>query len=307
MMFNRILVPLDGSPVAEHALDTAADLAHRAGATLLLAHANTPDNYIYVEGMPVVDEAGNTLYGTHEHEYLRRMSKRARESHALNTEIRVLEHTGSSSAEMLADYIAEAHADLVIMTTHGRGGMERLWLGSVADALVRTTHVPILLLRPDGPGSILASIHRVLVPLDGSALADKVLTKGLQLAELLGVPLDLMTVVPVSVGMTVSPYGAPGMAQDASFERRMEEAQNYLDSTAKTLPPHAGKVKTHVAVSGHVANSIIETAQNAPGTLIAMTTHARRGLQKLFLGSVADKIVRASNGPVLLYRPGGKH
>jgi nucleotide-binding universal stress UspA family protein len=306
-MFNRIFVPLDGSPVAEHALDTAADLAHRAGATLLLAHADTPDNFIYVEGMPVVDDAGKPLHGTHEREYLQRMAGRACGSHALSVQTRVLEHTGHSSAEMLADYIAEAGADLVVMTTHGRGGLERLWLGSVADALVRTTHVPILLLRPDGPGTMLASIHRVLVPLDGASLSDKVLPPALHLAELLGVSLDLLTVVPVSVGMTVSPYGAPAPAQDVSFERRMEEAQNYLDSTAKALPPHARRIKTHVAVSGHVANSIIETAQHEPGTIIAMTTHARRGLQKLFLGSVADKIVRASEGPVLLFRPGGKH
>lgn len=305
-MFNRILVPLDGSPVAEHALDTAADLAHRAGATLLLAHADTPDNFIYVEGMPVVDDAGKPLQGTHEREYLRRMVDRVREHYNITVETRVLEQAGSSSAEMLADYIAEAHADVVVMTTHGRGGLERLWLGSVADSLVRTTHVPILLLRPDGPGSILPAIHRVLVPLDGSALSDKVLHQALQMADLLGVNLELMSVVPVSIGMTVSPYGAPSMAQDTTFERRMEEAQNYLDSTAKSLPPHAGKVITHVAVSGHVANSIIEAAQSAPGTLIAMTTHARRGLQKLFLGSVADKIVRASESPVLLYRPAGK-
>jgi nucleotide-binding universal stress UspA family protein len=306
-MFNRILVPLDGSPVAEHALDTAADLAHRAGATLLLAHADTPDNYIYVEGMPVIDDAGKPLHGTHEREYLRRMAERARQNHVSFVETRVMEQASASSADMLADCIADMKADGVVMTTHGRGGLERLWLGSVADALVRTTHVPILLLRPDGPGSILPAIQRVLVPLDGSALADKVLPHTLHLAELLGVTLDLMTVVPVSVGMTVSPYGAPGMAQDTSFERRMEEAQNYLDSTAKDLPPHAGKVKTHVAVSGHVANSIIEAAQSTPGTLIAMTTHARRGLQKLFLGSVADKIVRASDGPVLLYRPASRH
>lgn len=302
-MFKRILVPLDGSPVAEHALDTAADLAHRAGATLLLAHADTPDNYIYVEGMPVIDDAGKPLHGTHEREYLRRMADHVHQTYTLSVETRVLDHASSSSADMLADFIAEANIDAVVMTTHGRGGLERLWLGSVADSLVRTTHVPILLLRPDGPGSILPAIHRMLVPLDGSALSDCVLPMAMHLAELLGLTIELMSVVPVSVGISVSPYGAPSASQDTTFERRMEESQNYLDSTAKTLPPHAGKVKTHVAVSGHVANSIIEAAQNEPGTMIAMTTHARRGLQKLFLGSVADKVVRASNVPVLLYRP----
>ncbi len=302
-MFKRILVPLDGSPVAERALDTAADLAHRVGAALLLAHADTPDNFIYVEGMPVVDAAGKPLPGTHEREYLRRMAECARQHFDVAIETRVLDQAGASSAEMLAGYIAEARADAVVMTTHGRGGLERLWLGSVADSLLRASHVPILLLRPNGPGSILPAIRRVLAPLDGSTLSGMALHYALPLADLLGVNLDLITVVPVSIDMAVSPYGLSGVAQDFTFERRKDEAQRYLDRTVKALPPHAGKVGTHVAVAGHVANSLIEAAQSVPGTLIVMSTHARQGLQKLFLGSVADKIVRASDVPVLLCRP----
>lgn len=303
-MFKRIMVPLDGSTTAEQVLDTAGDLAKRAGAAVVLAHADTPENYIYVEGLPVTDEHGTPLEGTHEREYLSRCSDRMEAIWGVTAEVSVLHQSGASSAEMLAAGMAEAGVDLVAMTTHGRGGLERLWLGSVADQLVRSTHVPILLLRPDGSASILPELRRVLVPLDGSAVSDQILPYAVGLADLLGAQLTLMRVVQVSEQVHISPVGTSVPAVDqVGFEQRLEEAQNFLDSTAKSLPPRTALTDTHVAVSGHVAVSIMEAAASVPGTLIAMTTHARTGLQRLFLGSVADKVLRASHIPMLLYKP----
>jgi nucleotide-binding universal stress UspA family protein len=305
-MFKRILVPLDGSAIAEQVLDTAADLAKRAGATLLLAHADTPENYIYVESLPVIDEGGKPLQGTHEREYLRRIKQRLEDDWRIPVEFSVLYESGATSAEMLAEHIADADVDLVAMTTHGRGGLERLWLGSVADQLIRTMSVPIFLLRPDGvaSASALPAIKRVLAPLDGSTLADRVLPMALYLADALAAELMLMRVVSVGEQVSVSSFGVPKAETNDSFERHVQEAQNYLDSTAKSFPRRAERVTVHIAVSGHVANTILETAAAQPGTMIAMTTHARSGLKRLFLGSVADKVVRGSKMPVLLYKPG---
>jgi nucleotide-binding universal stress UspA family protein len=308
-MFKRILVPLDGSTIAEQVIETAGDLAKRAGATVILAHADTPENYIYVEGLPVTDEHGAPVHGTHEREYLRRWSDCVRETWGVRAEFTVLHQSGASSAEMLATHMAETHIDLVAMTTHGRGGLERLWLGSVADQLVRSTHVPILLLRPDGAVSVLPTIQRVLVPLDGSVISDRILPYAMALASHIGAVVTLMRVVKVTEQVAITPIGtaAPHVDQQG-FDQRLEEAQNYLDSTAKSLPPGRAKVVTHVAVSGHVAASILEAAKAERGTLIAMTTHARTGLQRLFLGSVADKVLRASHIPMLLFSPGSpKH
>jgi nucleotide-binding universal stress UspA family protein len=303
-MFKRIMVPLDGSATAEQVLDTAGDLAKRAGATVVLAHADTPENYIYVEGLPVIDEQGRPLQGTHEREYLSRCSDRLEATWGVSTEVSLLHQSGASSAEMLAASMAETGIDLAAMTTHGRGGLERLWLGSVADQLVRSTHVPILLLRPDGSESILSGLRRVLVPLDGSVVSDRILPYAIGMADLLGAQIMLMRVVQVAERVLISPVGTSVPSVDqAGFDQRLEEAQNFLDSTAKSLPPRLANAGTHVAVSGHVAASIMEAAASTPGTIIAMTTHARTGLQRLFLGSVADKVLRASDIPMLLYKP----
>jgi nucleotide-binding universal stress UspA family protein len=281
-MFKRILVPLDGSTTAEQVLETAGDLAKRASSAVLLAHADTPENYIFVDGLPVTDEHGVPLQGTHEREYLRRWSERVREKWDVPVDYAVLHQSGASSAEMLATHMADNRVDLVTMTTHGRGGLERLWLGSVADQLIRSTHVPILLLRPDGSESILPSIKRVLVPLDGSVISDRILPYAVALAGYVGAP----------------------HVDHAGFDQQLEEAHNYLNSTIKSLPPGTARFETHVAISGHVATSILEAASAERGTLIAMTTHARTGLQRLFLGSVADKVLRGSHIPMLLHRPG---
>jgi nucleotide-binding universal stress UspA family protein len=302
-MFTRILIPLDGSPLAEQALDTAADVAQRSGATLLLAHADTPENYVYVEGMPVVDERGDPIPGSHEREYLRRAGERLGKDWRIPVETRVLHEPGASSAEMLAQCIVDSGVDLVVMTTHGRGGLERMWLGSVADQLIRMTSAPVLLLRSDGNRSIVPGMRRVLAPLDGTPRADCILAPAVQMADLFANELALMRVVPVEGQIAVTPFGVPLVQPDYGFERRLDEAQNFLDSTAKTLTPRVGGISTHVAVSGHVANSIIEAAQAVPGTLIAMSTHARHGLERLFLGSVADKVLRGYDGPVLVMQP----
>jgi nucleotide-binding universal stress UspA family protein len=303
-MFKRILVPLDGSAIAEHVLETAADLASRTGAALLLAHADTPGNYIYVEGMPVVDESGHPVEGTHERAYLQRLAEQMQRVWHVPVDWRVLREAGASAAEMLSAYADEAGADCIAMTTHGRGGLERLWLGSVADQLVRTTHAPVLLLRPDGEHTILPHLRRVLAPLDGSPEAESILPLALHMADALGAELALLRVVPVAEQAAITSFGIPVVQRGSGVEPCLEAAQHYLEGVAKQLPSRAHKTSTQVTMSGHVAGSILEAAQATTGTLIAMCTHARRGLERLFIGSVADKVLRASAVPLLLYKPG---
>lgn len=302
-MFKRILVPLDGSAVAEQALETAADLAGRMGAALLLAHADTPDNYIYVEGLPVVDEHGQPVKGTHERAYLQRWAEQVQHSWRVPVDWRVLSAAGASAAEMLAAFALEAGADCIAMTTHGRGGLERLWLGSVADQLIRMTDAPILLLRPDGGHSILPDLRRVLAPLDGSPSAEGILPLAVHMADALGAELTLLRVAPVAEQVARTSSGLPASQQGDGFEPSLEAAQGYLDGVLRQLPSRAHPVRAQVTMSGHVAGSILEAARAVPGTLIAMCTHARQGLERLMLGSVADKVLRASDVPLLLCKP----
>lgn len=302
-MFKRILVPLDGSAIAEQALETAADLAGRTSAALLLAHADTPGNYIHIEGLPVLDARGQPVKGTHERAYLRRLAEQVQRAWHVPVDWRVLSAAGASPAQMLAAHAQDTGADCIVMTTHGRGGLERMWLGSVADQLIRMTDAPILLLHPDGGHTVLPYVRRVLAPLDGSSHAECILPLALHMADVLGAELTLLHVVPVAEQVALTPTGLPVAWRGSGVEPCLEAAQSYLNNVAGQLPSRAHATGSQVAMSGHVAGSILDAAQVMPGTLIAMCTHARQGLERLVLGSVADKVLRASNVPLLLCKP----
>jgi nucleotide-binding universal stress UspA family protein len=182
------------------------------------------------------------------------------------------------------------------MTTHGHSGLERLWLGSVADQLIRMSNVPVLLLRPtpeNAQGSQLASLQRVLIPLDGSAAAEEILPVAQALGRLFVAELALLRV------------RAKTRAAAADGDPDAEDAQAYLDRTARSLMGQHGKVSARIVTSDQTATAILAAAQEQPHTLIAMTTRGQSGLQRLVLGSVADKVLRGSEGPVLIYRPKG--
>jgi nucleotide-binding universal stress UspA family protein len=186
-MYRSILVPLDGSPVSEHALLVACDLARRSGALLRLAHVHVMyiAAPIYVEGLPVIDEQVHSLGKAHERAYLERIHTRllGEGDSDLRIAIAVLDLADTdvrdqTVAQMLASYAATTDTDLIVMTTHGRGGLARVRLGSVADALVRTSPIPLLLVRPDRATMLLehpAAFRQILIALDGSAVAEQIL------------------------------------------------------------------------------------------------------------------------------------
>ena len=158
LRFRSILLPLDGSPFAEHAIPWAAAIARKARARLRLAlvHQSPPS--------PPVDQSGVRLYTKielalrkSEREYLRRVAARIKAAGAMQLATATL---SGPPAPALADYTREVGADLVVMTTHGRGGLQRAWLGSVADRLVRSLEVPVLLVRPGDGGHARAAAGR---------------------------------------------------------------------------------------------------------------------------------------------------
>lgn len=299
-MFNVILVPLDGSRNAESALETAADLARRDGATLLLAHADTPGNPIFVEGAPM-DEEGFPIPGAHEAAYLQQIQAHLQHNWHIPVDYRVLQQPGASSAELLAACAQRERVGIIVMTTHGRGGIDRLWLGSVVDHLVRVSHAPVLLIRPPQTHSLLPHIQRVLVPLDGGAMAEQILPVAARIAELTQAELRLIRVVDRLEEVQVNQFGVIWASPSPQAAQQLEEASAYLDAVQRNLPG-ALRLSAQAIPASSPAEGILEEARSVEGTLVAMTTHARRRLERLLLGSVADKIMR-SLSPVLLYRP----
>lgn len=304
-VFRSVLVPLDGSPFGEAALPWAVALAAAARARLRL---------VLVHQMPpaVWDKEAARLFTQvelavrrSERDYLRRLAAQARRERGIQVATAVLD---GPVARTLADYVGDSGADLVVMSTHGRGPLRRAWLGSVADELLRTLQVPLLLARPtEGaappapPGS-----GDILVPLDGSALAEAALVPATGLARLLDASVTLLQIVPPVILATdpVAPF-PQDYDEDLTTATR-DAAQDYLDSVAQRLRDEGLRATAVAAIGGSPAETVLEQGRAPQIRMVVLATHGRSGLRRLVLGSVADKLVRGAERPVLVVRPAGK-
>ncbi|MFN3706531.1 MAG: universal stress protein [Thermoflexales bacterium] len=278
-MFKDILVPLDGSAFAEQALDFAAGLAVREGALLHLIH---------------VDTGARATAAV----YLEQLAAQISERHAVRVEAAVVQLNGGSVARTLAGEVEARAVRSVVMTTHGRSGLERLWLGSVADQLVRMLHVPLFLLRSRAP----MPPRRILVALDGTPLAERALAPALHLAHIMRAQLTLLRVVALERAWVVTPHGARWVELALPRERAVEEAQHYLEGLAQSMPPDL-LIDTQVLVHESIPTALSEAAEQDDAALIALTTRARHGLERWLLGSVADKLLRSTTRPLLIVHP----
>jgi len=199
------------------------------------------------------------------------------------------------------------------MTTHARGPMGRFWLGSVADELLRDAPCPIFLIHPHDKALNVkqeTAIKNILVPLDGSAFAEQVLESAVSLGKLNDAGYTLLRVIQPIQAMTL-PAGTGSFGEmahrmiervDVLQEQLRKEAQEYLERTAARFRTQGLTVTTQVAIAEQPGVAILESAR-PPVDLIALESHGRRGLSRLFLGSVADKVVRGAGVPVLVARP----
>ena len=311
-MYRTILVPLDGSPLAEAALPVASDLAQRTGAELHLVHVTvrattTP---IFVEGLPVVDEQLQSLSKLHEQAYLEQVRDRLSATANLQVTVRLLDPYATADQEqtapaLLAAYATTINADLIVMMSHGRGGLARFWLGSVADALVRLNPAPILLLRAheDTQEPIqTAPVQRIIIPLDGSTRSESILPYALALGQTIGARYTLMHVNVPALPSQVPPFITPTVLDTEQTERERAKAQRYLEMIAQGLQSTGALVETQVLVTDQVAAAILDESRRDGYSLIAMSTTGRSGLRRLLLGSVADKVLRRAEVPMLIHR-----
>jgi nucleotide-binding universal stress UspA family protein len=306
-MYRNLLVPLDGSPFSKHALPFACGIAQRSGAGLHLAHVHVLNDPIYIEGLPVVDAELHSLGREHERAYLNRIRTQLASTTGLPITCADLDSDGSV-AGVLARY-AEANAiDLVAMTTHGRRGLARAWLGSVADALVRCSPVPLLLLRPGKSAPDLAmaqtpQFKRILIPLDGSALSEQILEPALELGSLAQAEYVLVRVVEPFVLMDYAPVAQASRLDMKLTQEQLATVRHDLEQVAERLRATGQIVHARALLAEQPAVAILDEAHRQDADLIAMTTHGRSGLARLLLGSVADKVLRGATLPVLMQRP----
>jgi nucleotide-binding universal stress UspA family protein len=294
MMYQKILVPLDGSPASESALPLAASIARQSGATLQLVHVHTLNDSIYVEDLPVIDDQLHSLRREHERVYLERLCARVKADGNLPVTCTALDWD-RSVANVLIAYIAATGIDLVVMTTHGQSGWERMWLGSVADSLIRWSPTPILLVRPTAAAHELlnrSDVCHMLVPLDGSETAEQIIPHALALGAVLKAEYLLLRVITPAV------YHTPDLIRHVE-----SDAQAYLADIARRFHTLGATATTHVVIAEQPARAILDVAAQKNPCVIAIATHGHSGMQKLLLGSVADKLIRAAWLPILVCHP----
>lgn len=300
-MFRSVLVPLDGSHFAERALPLAASIARatRARLRLVLVHQSpsAPADRTTARLATSLD----LMMRKAERDYLRTRVRELREGSG--GQVVGVTLAGPVVATLLR-YVNEIGADLVVMTTHGRGGIQRAWLGSSADQLLRSLEIPLILVRPaENESAAPAVAAEILVALDGSRLAEGVIEPAAALGAALGVPLSLLQVVLPVAAMGEAALALPSRHDEALTAMRRDEAKDYLTGVAERLRDQGLTAGSAVVVGAPVADTILEIARSRSVAMLAIATHGRGGLRRLILGSVADKLVRGTEQPVLVVRP----
>lgn len=301
-MFERILVTLDGTPLAEQALVHAVSIARRTDAHV---HLVTVRRLIPVTPLGAPLPAAEDV----ESNYLEGVAERVRAAGVSSVTPEVF--TGGDIVEAVEGHRRKVDASITVMSTHGRGPVRRAWLGSVADRFVRTTAAPVLLVRPEGeePGEVDlaadAGFGRVLVPLDGSAESEEALGPALEVCRLYETGCTLVRVVESLANVDAVWVANPFEPTQEQLEAARGLAEAELGEVCDRLRSEGHGVERTALVASHVADGILECAADTGAGLIVMSTHGRSGLPRLTLGSVADKVIRAADRPVMVVPPGG--
>jgi nucleotide-binding universal stress UspA family protein len=311
-MYRSILVPLDGSRFGEHALPAALKIAQKTAATIHLAHVHVAQAPIYAESALVYDDRVDAAIRNSERAYLESLMKRIGE--VAPTVLVTCSLLDGAVGDALDERARAVNADLIVMTTHGRGAVARAWLGSVSDELVRRLPMPVLLILPHEARVDLTktpAFNKVLIPLDGSPLAEQIIGPALALGKLADADYTLVRVVkPVVMGnydLTEKPAsdvaGEVLARLQTLHEEEKRQGARYLEELAKPLRERSLRVETRVLVHDQPAIAILDEVKSKRFDLVAIETHGRSGLPRVFLGSVADKILRGTSVPILVHKP----
>jgi nucleotide-binding universal stress UspA family protein len=295
-VYTKIIVPLDGSLLAEGILPYARTFAKAYNAPVELLHVIAPE-IIEMLSDPAHRRYADDVEGDMKHHglsYLRPLAASMPDPAAVECKVRIGE-----PAEAIADEAKPG--TLITMATHGRSGVQRWLLGSVTDKVLHIVRTHLLLARTGQNGNgKQAALKSIVVPLDGSPLAEKILPWVVALSKTMGLEITLMRAYSLPNAFYATDEYVPNMFEFA--EKLKEESRLYLDNKAERLKAEGVRHVSTVLVEGDGAAEIIDFARKTPENLIAMSTHGRSGIRRL-LGSVTDRVVRNSWDPVLIMPP----
>jgi nucleotide-binding universal stress UspA family protein len=303
-MYKMIMVPTDGSGFDREAILVALRVAERSQAEVRLVRIHSTGAFFGMESSPEAVTVSADMLKWERERILGELDALAAECRkASHAEIDVALEDGPVS-DALDAYANRSKADLIVMSSHGRGGIARLSLGSVTDSLIRRTTIPVLIVKPHpsylDPESRDAFKH-IIVPLDGSSIAEQILPEVVALAKVGDSELTLLRVV-------VPRAPAQKAIADKStpwWDKDVAAAEAYLSRTADKLRKLGLRVKTDVVIGENIARSIADYAARESADLVAIATHGRGGFSRALRGSVADVVTRTSRTSMLVLRPVG--
>lgn len=301
-MTVRILVPLDGSEFSEHALSYAAEIARHEDAALHLVTVHVPPaKTVPSDPIELGSAYEDEVKRQADRDYLDRM---ARDPRVADLAPATAMLQGPVVASLTA-YVHICEVDLVVMSTHGRGGLKRAWLGSVADALLRAANVPMLLLRPRGNAfewnPAPAAFHKILLPIDASQFSEGAIEAALALGGLEGVQYTLLHILQPPIAVAFGD-GIP-LSLQADAEQERLAAALHLAAVATRLRLQGYHATTALTTSPDVATGIRAYVAQNEIDLIAMVTQGRSGWKRIALGSIADRVIRKTSVPLLVLNP----
>jgi len=300
-MYTNIMVPTDGSGFDREAILVALRVAERCDAKIRLVRVLGTGAFF---GMATSPESAMVTA-----EAVRSETETALgELYALAAECRTLTSAPISAdlengpiADMLAAYGRRNDIDLIVISSHGRRGIARLALGSVTDLLIRQTTIPVLVVKPKASyltPEAAREFRNIVVPLDGSGLAEQILTRVVPLAKVEEADITLLHVIaPEETHQTGEVPVAPW------WEKKVASARAYLTHRAAEIRRQGVAVRIEVVIGENVADSITDYARRERADLIAIATHGRRGLARVLRGSVADGVTKSAMSSILVFHP----
>lgn len=294
-MFKHILVPLDGSKLAESVLPAAASLSK---------NLNSPVTLLHVIEQDAPDEVHRDRHLTNAAEAEAYLSKIAKRAFPPRTKVDWHVHTAAVAdvAHSIVDHsVDEFQPDLIILCAHGNSGMHDLFFGNIAQQVAAASDTPVLLIKPAKPASSF-NIKHILVPLDNESIHDKALPAAIDLAQSYGAQLDLICVIPTLSTLSGEQAASGNLMPttttaylDIAEEIAQEHFQEHLDEFNK-----ASLLATAEIARGDPALVIAKTAERTGANIIIFGTHGHVGLDAFWNRSVTADVARKTQIPILL-------
>ena len=296
-MFKRLLVPLDGSTLAESVLPTVKYFATRFRATVVLFHVLEQGARRTIHG------ERHLLNGDEAETYLEDVAARLSESNLkIETDVHATQET--DVARSIIEHIEELKGDLVVLCAHGGGGLRDVFVGNIAQQVVARGSTPVLFVHPRMSNAPAFECRKILIPLDSTPHHEPALPIASEIARRCDSTLNLLTVVPTTNTLSAERAGT-GMLLPTTMNAVLDLAQRgaveYLQTTAARLLAE-GIATTAQVTRGDPASSILKLAKDNQADLIVLATHGRTNAGAFWSGSVTPKILSRAQIPVLLVR-----